>query len=57
MSLDVHHLLNSLHNIKLLNVFSELFIFDLGKVDEIVHEESHEVGWRLLDCLPLAQFL
>lgn len=55
LSLDAHHLLNRLSDVKHLEVVSKLVTLDLGKVEHILNDEVHQLSGVLLDFLALIE--
>ena len=53
--LDAHDFLNWLSDVKLYNIFSKFASFDLSVVKKVLDDESHDIGWWLLNFETLIQ--
>jgi len=48
--LDTHDFLDGFKNVEVLQIDSKLARLDLGVVQEILHQEAHHLGRRVLDA-------
>ena len=50
--LNQHHLFDSWDQVELIDVLAELTRLDLGIIQEVLNNESENIGWGLLDLPP-----
>ena len=53
----LHHLVYTVLDVKLLDIPSELFGFDLGEVKQVLDKERHHLCRRFVDLQPIVEAL